>query len=277
VPELAAMKRRGEPIVMITAYDAPAARIADEAGVELILVGDSAAMVMLGYDSTVPVSLDELLVLVRAVSRTARRSLVVGDLPFGSYEASDEQAVTSAIRLVKHGGADAVKLEGGNERMVSRVRAIADSGIAVLGHVGLTPQSATTLGGFRVQGRTAASARRLYDEALALQAAGAFGVVLEAVPAAVAARISEALTIPTIGIGAGPGTDGQVLVWHDLLGLGADRTPRFVRRYAELATEIAEAVSEYASEVRTGSFPQEQHTYPIADDELARFETGLDD
>jgi len=211
LPELGEMKRRQDRIVMVTAYDAPAARLADHAGVELILVGDTAAMVMLGHESTLPVTLDEMIFLTRAVTRAARRPLVVGDLPFGSYELSDEQSVASAIRMVKEGGADLVKLEGAG-RMVSRVRAIAESNIGVMGHVGLTPQSATKLGGFRAQGRTADAALRLYDDALELQAAGCFAIVLEAVPAPVAARISAALSIPTVGIGAGADCDGQVLV-----------------------------------------------------------------
>jgi 3-methyl-2-oxobutanoate hydroxymethyltransferase len=274
LPELAQMKRRGDKIVMITAYDAPAARIADEAGVELILVGDTAAMVMLGHSSTVPVTLDEMIFLTRAVTRAARHPLVVGDLPFGTYEVSDEQAVASSIRMIKEGGADVIKLEGAG-RMVSRVRAIADSNIGVMGHVGLTPQSATKLGGFKAQGRTADAAKRLYDDALALQEAGAFAIVLEAVPAPVAARVTEALDVPTIGIGAGAGTDGQVLVWHDMLGMYAGRTPRFVKRYAEIATEIGDAVAQYAHDVRTGAFPEDKHTYAISDEELARFEESL--
>src|SRR4051794_2621949 len=204
LPELLEMKKRGDKIVMITAYDAPAARIADEAGVELILVGDTAAMVMLGHESTIPVTLDEMIFLTRAVTRVAERPVVIGDMPFGTYEISDEQAVANAIRLVKEGGADVVKLEGAG-RMVSRVRAIAESNIGVMAHVGLTPQSATKLGGFRAQGRTAEAALRLHDDALALQEAGAFALVLEAVPAPVATRISASLEIPTIGIGAGAG------------------------------------------------------------------------
>ena len=274
LPELAQMKRRGDKIVMITAYDAPAARIADEAGVELILVGDTAAMVMLGHSSTVPVTLDEMIFLTRAVTRAARHPLVVGDLPFGTYEVSDEQAVASSIRMIKEGGADVIKLEGAG-RMVSRVRAIADSNIGVMGHVGLTPQSATKLGGFKAQGRTADAAQRLYEDALALQEAGAFAIVLEAVPAPVAARVTEALDVPTIGIGAGGGTDGQVLVWHDMLGMYAGRTPRFVKRYADIATEIGDAVAQYAHDVRTGAFPEDKHTYAISDEELARFEKAL--
>ena len=274
LPELAQMKARGDKIVMITAYDAPAARIADEAGVELILVGDSAAMVMLGHESTVPVTLDEMIFLTRAVTRAARRPLVIADMPFGSYEVSDEQAVANAIRLVKEGGADVVKLEGAG-RMVSRVRAIAESNIGVMAHIGLTPQSATKLGGFKAQGRSADAALKLYEDALALQDAGAFSIVLEAVPAAVATRVTEALDVPTIGIGAGAGCDGQVLVWHDLLGLYAGRAPRFVKRYAEVAATIGDAVAAYADEVRTGAFPAEQHTYAMPEDELALFEAAL--
>jgi len=274
LPELGEMKRRGDKLTMVTAYDAPSARLADEAGVELILVGDTAAMVMLGHDSTLPVTLDEMLFLTRAVTRSARRPLVVGDLPFGSYEISDEQAVGSAIRMVKEGGADLVKLEGAG-RMASRVRAIADSNIAVVGHVGLTPQSATRLGGFRAQGRSAESALALLDAARSLEQAGAVAIVLEAVPAPVAAAITERLDVPTIGIGAGEACDGQVLVWHDLLGLYAGATPRFVRRYAELALEIADALGRYVADVRSGSFPEPRHTYAIADEELARFAAAL--
>ena len=274
LPELVEMKRRGEKIAMVTAYDAPAALLADGAGVELILVGDSAAMVMLGHESTVPVTLDEMIFLTRAVTRSARRPLVVGDLPFGSYEVSDEQAVASAIRIVKEGGADVVKLEGAG-RMASRVRAIAESNIGVMAHIGLTPQSATKLGGFRAQGRTAEAALGLHEDALALQEAGAFALVLEAVPAQVAARITQSLAIPTIGIGAGAGCDGQVLVWHDLLGVYEGSAPRFVKRYAALADEIAGALAEYVADVRSGAFPEEQHTYAISDEELARFEARL--
>ncbi len=274
LPELAEMKRRGDRITMVTAYDAPAALLADKAGVELILVGDSAAMVMLGHESTISVSLDEMIFLTRAVTRSARRPLVIGDLPFGSYEISDEQAVETAIRMLKEGGAATVKLEGAG-RMVSRVRAIAESNIGVMAHIGLTPQSATKLGGFRAQGRTAATALQLYDDALALQEAGAFALVLEAVPASVAARITETLEIPTIGIGAGAGCDGQVLVWHDLLGLYPGTVPRFVKRYAAIADEIGEALAAYVGDVRSGAFPEEQHTYSIPEAELERFEAAL--
>jgi 3-methyl-2-oxobutanoate hydroxymethyltransferase len=274
LPELLEMKRAGDKIVMVTAYDAPGARLADAAGIDLILVGDTAAMVVLGHDSTVPVTMDEMLFLTRSVVRAAERPLVIGDLPFGSYEASDEEAVHNATRYVKEGGADVVKLEGAGPSL-SRVRAITGAGIGVMGHVGLTPQSATVLGGFKAQGRTAEQARRLYEDALALEAAGCFAIVLEAVPAAVAARITDDLRVPTIGIGAGAGCDGQVLVYHDLLGLYEGRAPRFVKRYADLATDIRGALERYASDVRSGRFPEEQHTYSIADEELTDFEAAL--
>jgi 3-methyl-2-oxobutanoate hydroxymethyltransferase len=274
ITELAELKARGQPIAMVTAYDAPGGRLADAAGVDMVLVGDSAAMTMLGYDSTVPATMDELIVLTRAVTRGARRPLVVADLPFGSFQVSDEEAVANAIRFVKEAGADAVKLEGAG-RMLSRAAAIVDAGIPVMGHIGLTPQSATALGGFKAQGRTAAKARRLYDDALALQAAGCFSLVLEAVPAPVAERVTRALEIPTIGIGAGGGTDGQVLVWHDLLGLYEGRAPRFVKRYAELGDEIRRALERYVADVRTHRFPEEVHTYAMPAEELAEFEASL--
>jgi len=274
LPEVAEMKRRGDRIVMITAYDAPSALIADAAGVDLILVGDSAAMVVLGHDSTVPATMDELLMLTRAVTRGAHRPLVIADLPFGSYHVSVEQALESAIRFVKEAQADAVKLEGAGP-MLARVRALTDAGIPVMGHLGLTPQTATMLGGFKAQGRTATKAVQLYEDALALQAAGCFSIVLEAVPSPVAARITDALDIPTIGIGAGPDCDGQVLVWHDLLGLYEGHAPRFVKQYADLAPTIGAAVEQYATEVRDGTFPEEKHTYAMTEDELALFEQEL--
>jgi 3-methyl-2-oxobutanoate hydroxymethyltransferase len=270
LPELAELKRRGEKIVMVTAYDAPSARTADAAGVELILVGDSAAMVMLGHDSTVPATMDEMVMLTRAVARGAKRPIIVGDMPFGSFQVSDEHALEHAIRFVKDAGADAVKLEGAGPSL-SRVRAIVDAGIPVMGHIGLTPQSATALGGFKAQGRTAAKARELVDDALALEAAGCFSLVLEAVPSIVAAEVTRRLAIPTIGIGAGAGTDGQVLVWHDLLGLHDGRAPRFVKRYAEIGEAIRRALEAYAEDVRTGRFPEEQHTYAMPEEELNAF------
>ena len=274
LPELAEMKRRGERIVMITAYDAPSGASADAAGVDLVLVGDSAAMVVLGQDSTVPATMEEMLFLTRAVTRGARRPLVVADMPFGSFQVSDEEALQNAIRFVKEAGADAVKLEGAGTTL-SRVQALTDAGIPVMGHIGLTPQSATMLGGFKAQGRTAAKAVRLYEDALALQAAGCFAIVLEAVPAPVAAEITRVLEIPTIGIGAGADCDGQVLVWHDLLGVYQGHAPRFVKQYAELAPLIREAVERYGEEVRSGAFPEERHTYGISDAELQLFEAAL--
>jgi 3-methyl-2-oxobutanoate hydroxymethyltransferase len=272
--ELAELKRRGQKLAMVTAYDFPSGRIADEAGVELVLVGDSAGMVVLGNESTVPVTMEELLMLTRAVTRGAKRPLVIADMPFGSFQVSDEVAVDNAVRFVKEAGADAVKLEGAGATL-SRVQAIVGAGVPVMGHVGLTPQSATMLGGFKAQGRTAEKAERLYEDALALEAAGCFAIVLEAVPAAVAARVTEALHVPTIGIGAGAACDGQVLVWHDLLGLYAGKAPRFVKRYADLATEAKRALESYVDDVREGRFPEEQHTYAIPDEELDAFEAWV--
>ena len=274
LPELAQLKARRQPIAMVTAYDAPSGRLADAAGADLILVGDSAAMTVLGHDSTVPATMEEMLVLTRAVTRGARRPLVVADMPFGSFQVSDEEAMHNAIRFVKEAGADAVKLEGAGPTL-DRVRALVGAGIPVMGHLGLTPQSATMLGGFKAQGRTAEKAVRLYEDALALEAAGCFAIVLEAVPAPVASRITEALTVPTIGIGAGAGTDGQVLVWHDLLGLYDGQSPRFVKRYADLATTIRDAVAAYAEDVRERRFPEEVHTYAMSDEERAAFAAAV--
>jgi 3-methyl-2-oxobutanoate hydroxymethyltransferase len=271
ITELAEMKARHQAIVMVTAYDAPGGRLSDEAGVDLVLVGDSAAMTVLGYDSTVPATMEEMLVLTRAVTRGARRPLVVADMPFGSFQVTDEDAVRNAIRFVKEAGADAVKLEGAGP-MLSRVRAIVGAGIPVMGHIGLTPQSATMLGGFKAQGRSAEKALALLADARSLEAAGCFSLVLEAVPKPVARRISEELAIPTIGIGAGAGTDGQVLVWHDLLGLYDGRAARFVKRYADVGGTIRTALEEFAADVRAGSFPSEEHTYAMPDEELALFE-----
>ena len=274
LPELMEMKRRGEKIVMVTAYDAPSGRLADAAGVDLILIGDSSGMVMHGRESTVSVTLDEILFMTQWVTRGAKRPLVIADMPFGSYEASNEQAVVNAIRLVKEGGADAVKLERGGTS-IARANAIADAGIAVMGHVGLTPQTATVLGGFKAQGRTADRAKELIDDAFALQEAGCFAVVLEAVPAPVARQATRALGVPTIGIGAGGDTDGQVLVWHDMLGYYEGHAPRFVKRYAELGDAITDALGRFAQEVRSGAFPEEQHTYKMPDDERTAFEAAL--
>ncbi len=259
---------------MVTAYDASSARLAEEAGIDILLVGDSAAMTVLGHQSTVPVTMAEMLMLVRAVTRTAVRPLVVADMPFGSYQLSEDQALENAVRFIKEARADAVKLEGAG-RMLTRIRAILDAGIPVMGHVGLTPQSATLLGGYRARGRTAGEARRIFDEARALEQVGCFAVVLEAIPASVAARISDALTVPTIGIGAGSSCDGQVLVWHDLLGLTPGRLPRFVKRYADLSATILTALANYIADVRNGTYPDPEHTYGISDEEMERFESEL--
>ncbi len=274
LPDLAAMAAAGSRIAMVTAYDASSARLAEEAGIDILLVGDSAAMTVLGHESTVPVTMDEMLMLVRAVTRTARRPLVIADMPFGSYQLSEDQALENAVRFIKEARADAAKLEGAG-RTLTRIRAVLDAGIPVMGHVGLTPQSATLLGGYRARGRTAAEAIRILDEARALEQVGCFAVVLEAIPASVAARISEALTIPTIGIGAGPSCDGQVLVWHDLLGITPGRLPRFVRPYADLGGATIAALRGYIADVRSGAFPAPEHTYGIPDDELDRFESQL--
>jgi 3-methyl-2-oxobutanoate hydroxymethyltransferase len=271
ITELAQMKARHQAVVMVTAYDAPGGRLADRAGADLVLVGDSAAMTVLGHDSTVPATMEEMLILTRAVTRGAERPLVVADMPFGSFQVSDEEATRNAIRFVKEAGADAVKLEGAGV-MLDRVRSIVAAGMPVMGHIGLTPQSATKLGGFKAQGRSAETALALLDDARALEAAGCFSLVLEAVPAPVAKRISERLAIPTIGIGAGADTDGQVLVWHDLLGLYEGRAARFVKRYADVGETIRAALEAFAEDVRERRFPEEQHTYAMPDDELAVFE-----
>jgi 3-methyl-2-oxobutanoate hydroxymethyltransferase len=268
--DLVDMTERGERIVMVTAYDYPSGRLADAAGMEIVLVGDSAAMTVLGYSTTVPATMEEMLMLTRAVTRGARRPLVVADMPFGSFQVSDESALENAIRFVKDAGADAVKLEGAGPSL-SRVLALVGAGIPVMGHIGLTPQSATMLGGFRAQGRTAAQARRLLEDALALEQAGCFSLVLEAVPAPVAARITERLAIPTLGIGSGAECDGQVLVLHDILGLYEGRSPRFAKRYADLETEIRTALERFAAEVRAGEFPGEEHTYAMPEAELEAF------
>ena len=266
------------PIVMITAYDAPSGQAAAEAGVDVILVGDSAAMTVLGHDSTMPITIDEMIVLTAAATRGSskaeRAPLVVADMPFMSFQPSDRDAILAAGRFVKEAGADAVKVEGAGPTL-DRIRAIVGAGIPVMGHLGLTPQSATALGGFRAQGRTADAALQLVDDALAVEAAGAFALVLECVPAEIAAAVTERVSIPTIGIGAGNSTDGQVLVWHDLLGIGAGSSPRFVERYADLHQASLDAVGRYVSDVRTRAFPSERHTYAIADDELAAFQAGL--
>jgi 3-methyl-2-oxobutanoate hydroxymethyltransferase len=272
LPRLVEKKELGEPIVMVTAYDYPSALAVDTAGVDLVLVGDSGAMTVLGYDSTVPVELEELLMLAKAVRRGLKIPFMIGDLPFGSYEVSDEQAVQTAFRFVKEAGCDAVKLEGGGETSVARARAISSVGIPVMGHVGLTPQTATALGGYRAQGRNAEAAKRVKREALALQEAGCFAIVFEAIPSAVAEAIMPEMKIPVIGIGAGPATDGQVLVFHDLLGIREGRGAKFVKRYADLLDEMVAGVAAYAADVRERRYPGPEHQYSMPPEELERFQ-----
>jgi len=268
--------RHGKRLAMVTAYDAASAALADAAGLDIVLVGDSAAMTILGHASTLPVTMDEMLMLTRAVSRGVRRAFVVADMPFGAYQPGEDEALRNAIRFVKEAGADAVKLEGAG-RTLTRISAILDAGIPVMGHVGLTPQSASLAGSYKARGRTAAEARRIFDEARALERTGCFAVVLEAIPAPVAARITDTLKIPTIGIGAGASCDGQVLVWHDLLGLTRGHVPRFVKRYANLSQTMLEALQRYASDVRSAAFPDDTHTYSMPPEELARFEAQTGD
>lgn len=271
IPALFEMKRTRQPIVMVTAYDYPSARAAEAADVDMVLVGDSGAMTMLGHPSTVHVTTDEMLVLTKAARRGVQHALLVADLPFGSYEVSDEQAIATAIRFVKEGGADAVKLERGDASSISRAAAIVGAGIPVVGHVGLTPQSATALGGYRAQGRSAESALRIARGAIGLQEAGCFCIVFEAVPAPLTVELMPAMTVPIIGIGAGAAADGQVLVFHDLLGIREGMGAKFVRRYADLQDAMDDGVAQYAKEVRTGAFPGPEHGYGIDQTELERF------
>jgi 3-methyl-2-oxobutanoate hydroxymethyltransferase len=259
-PGVRALKAEGKKIVCVTAYDFPSAKLASEAGIELILVGDSLGMVVLGYDSTLPVTMEEMLHHVRAVSRAKPRSLVIGDLPFMSYQTGPIDALRNAGRMVQEGGADCVKLEGG-ARVAEAVRAIVEAGIPVMGHLGLTPQSMLAMGGFRVQGKGDEAASRLLREARLLESCGAFSLALEGIPRALAKEITAAVTIPTIGIGAGPGCDGQVLVWHDVLGYGHGRVPKFVRRYADLGSAAADGLARFAAEVRSGAFPSDDESY----------------
>ena len=267
--DLAAKKQAGEPIVMVTAYDFPSAQIVEEAGVDMVLVGDSAAMTVLGYDSTVPVTIDEMLMLTKAVRRGLEKPLLVGDLPFGSYEASDELALATAQRFIKEAGVDLIKIERGGTT-VDRARALVNAGIPVVGHVGLTPQTATSLGGYRAQGRTADAALAVIDDALALQDAGVSLLVIEAVPSEVTAALAPLLRIPLIGIGAGADADGQVLVFHDLLGIYAGGVAKFVKRYADVRGVSVAGVQAYADEVRDGVYPAPEHGYGMPEAEAAR-------
>lgn len=270
IAELAARKTAGRKITMVTAYDYPTAQMVDQAGLDMILVGDSLGMVVLGYDSTVPVTMEEMLHHTRAVMRGTQRAFVLGDMPFMSYQVSVEQAVGNAGRFIKEGGCDGVKLEGGRE-VVPQVEGLCRAGIPVCGHIGLTPQTATNLSGFKVRGREAAAASALVEDALALEEAGAFMLVLECVPDIVAREITAALTIPTIGIGAGRECDGQVLVFHDLVGLFERFTPKFVKKYADLQKEIIKALQQYGAEVSQGTFPGDEHTFHMNNEEASRF------
>jgi 3-methyl-2-oxobutanoate hydroxymethyltransferase len=281
--DLTALKQQHQRITMVTAYDAPSARFADTAGIDAILVGDSAAMTVFGYNQTKAITLDDMLLLARAARRGASRALLIADMPFGSVQVSDEVTVANAVRFVKEASVDAVKVEGAGP-MLRRIGAVIDAGIPVVGHIGLTPQSADQLGGYKPQGRTAVKAHRLLEDARALEAVGCVAIVLEAMPEPVAAQITAALTIPTIGIGAGAKCDGQVLVWHDLLGLGGVpdgpgnrfRVPKFVKQYADLGPQIVKALEAYIADVQSGRFPAAEHTYSMPDDERERFETELE-
>ncbi|TMK65801.1 MAG: 3-methyl-2-oxobutanoate hydroxymethyltransferase [Actinobacteria bacterium] len=273
---LAEKKALGEPIVMVTAYDYPSAQVAEAAGVDVVLVGDSGAMTVLGYPSTVPVAVDEMLMLAGAARRGLTTPLLVGDMPFGSYEVSNEQAIATAQRFVKEAGCDAVKLERGGSS-VDRARAIVEAGIPVMGHVGLTPQTATALGGYRSQGRTAERALEVTRDALALQEAGCFAIVFEAVPAELTETVMPQIDVPVIGIGAGPATDGQVLVFHDLLGIYDGHAARFVKRYANVRQAMIDGVAAFAEDVRERRYPEPEHGYTMAPDEAERLRALLAD
>jgi 3-methyl-2-oxobutanoate hydroxymethyltransferase len=261
-PSLRLSKQRGERLVCLTAYDYPTARIVDEAGIDIILVGDSLGNVVLGYGNTVPVTLEEILIHLKAVRRAVQRALLVADMPYGTFHTGDDDAVRNALRLVKEGGAEAIKLEGGHKR-VPLVKRLVDEEISVMGHIGLTPQSINQLGAYRVQGKTASAAQQLIDDAKAMEDAGAFAVVLEVVPREIAKMITESISIPTIGIGAGVHCDIQVLVLHDMLGLGFGKQARFVRPYANLREVMTDAVTRYAEDVRNGTYPSEAESYAL--------------
>ncbi len=264
--KLKAKKERGELITMLTAYDYPTALLVEQAGVDILLVGDSLGMVVLGYENTIPVTMDEMIHHAKAVRRGASLPFLIGDMPFSSYETDIPTAIANAARFIKEAGMDCIKLEGGQE-MAETVRAIYDAGIPVMGHIGLTPQSVAKLGGFKVQGKDAASARKLIDDALALEEAGAWGVLMECIPDRVAKIITEKLTVPTVGIGAGPHCDGQVLVLHDLIGFFDRFTPKFAKRYTNLFDEIGRALKQYCQEVKAGTFPGPEHCFTISDEE----------
>jgi len=273
--DLQAKKEKGEPITMLTAYDYPTALLVDEAGIDIILVGDSLAMVVLGHENTVAITMDEMIHHCKAVTRGAGYPLLVGDMPFMSYQVDRREAVRNAGRFLKEGGMDVIKLEGGQE-MADTVRAIVDAGIPVMGHIGLTPQTISKLGGFRVQGRSVETAKRLLDDAAALEEAGVFSIILEAVPDRLASLITDRTRVPTIGIGAGRGCDGQVLVLHDMIGLFDRFTPRFVKRYANIFPLLTEALAQYKAEVLGGAFPEPEHSFTMQDDVYQALLADLD-
>jgi 3-methyl-2-oxobutanoate hydroxymethyltransferase len=274
-PSLKTSKQRGERLVCLTAYDFPTAKIVDEAGIDIILVGDSLGNVVLGYGNTVPVTLEEILIHLKAVRRAVQRALLVADMPYGSFHTGADDAVRNALRLVKEGGAEAIKLEGGHKR-VQLVKRLVDEEIAVMGHIGLTPQSINKLGAYRVQGKTAETARQLVDDARALEDAGAFAIVLEVVPREIAKLITETVTIPTIGIGAGSNCDIQVLVLHDMLGLSFGKLARFVRPYANLHEVMTDAVTRYADDVRNGTYPSDDESYALPAEAAEELKIGED-
>ncbi|HYK97379.1 MAG TPA: 3-methyl-2-oxobutanoate hydroxymethyltransferase [Candidatus Acidoferrales bacterium] len=275
IPELVAMKRDGKKITMMTAYDVAFARLVDRAGIDMLLVGDSAGMVMLGYANTVPVTMDNMIQMAASVARGATHPVLVGDMPFGTYQTGPQDALHNAARFLKEAGMDAVKIEGGHET-VDTVRTLVENGIAVMAHVGLTPQRVAQFGGFKTQARSARAARRLIDDALALEDAGAFSIVLESIPAPVAAMVTERLSIPTIGIGAGSDCDGQVLVLHDVLGLFGDFKPKFAKRYADIGAQVTEALRAFDREVRDGTFPDAEHSFTMKETELAALKHDLE-
>ena len=268
ITKLKAMKKRGERIAMLTAYDYPGARLVEEAGVPIILVGDSLAMVVLGYDTTIPVTMEEMLHHVKAVVRGTHRAHIVADMPFMSYQADPQEALRNAGRMLKEGGAQSVKLEGG-QHVAETVRVLVSSGIPVMGHLGLTPQSVNQFGGYKVQGKTQAGAEKLVDDAVALEQAGAYAMVLETIPAQLAQVITDKVSIPTIGIGAGPHCDGQVQVFHDMLGLFTDFVPRHAKRYAQVGEVVKQAVAQYVTEVQDGAFPTERESFYVDESALS--------
>lgn len=274
VPDIKARKHDGMPITMLTAYDYPLALLIDQGGIDIVLVGDSLGMVVLGYPDTVSVTMDEMIHHTKAVSRVVKNALVIGDMPFGSYNVSIKKAVSNANRMLKEGRADCIKLEGG-KNMAPVVQAIVNAGIPVQGHIGLTPQTASALGGFKVQGKSADAARALFEDAKALETAGCFSIVLEAIPSPIAKVITESISIPTIGIGAGVQCDGQVLVIHDLVGLFDRFTPKFVKQYVKISDIIAKAIEEYKTEVTERKFPDEKHSFSMGSDELEKMKAAL--